>query len=623
MTSKFTHTLLSAAVALGFANISSAETEGSKKIEEVIVSSRLPDNTLRLGTSFSVITEQEIQARGHDSLTDVLITEPGLGVSRNGGNGSTTAIRIRGEEGFRTQLRIDGVLIADPTAPQISPLFEDVISAGIERIEILRGPQGVVYGGDAGGVISVTSKRYEESLGGSLDVKVGSDELRRVTGNVGGSSDQGHFFASYSNLDVDGFNVSENDLSGEDDGYENETFHINGQYNVTEQVSVSGLYRKHEGENQFDNCFNAVFASTNNCRSENDLEIASVAVNYETEVITQRLSYSKTDVVRDSFSDAALSFGSEGEIDQVEYLGSYQLDEAQRIIVGAEWREESDNTNERNQQAVFVNYQTELLSDWFADVSARYDDTDDFGSFDNYRVATSYLFPQSSQGQLKFKANYGTGFRVPSIFEQSFNNNSTFGPAAGLQLSEETSEGYDVGIEWISANDWHVALTWFDQDIDDAIEFDLVSFSGYLQTAGTSNSQGVEFEFDWLVSDTFKVGFNYTYNDTEDGNGDQRLRRPENVANVTLGWDPLNNLSVNAVYRTVNDSVDSVFDPTLGNIRVDLDDYQTVDLTVNYSVTPELDVYANAYNLFDEDYQEVTFFDNAGLTFAIGGRYQF
>ncbi|MCE2026818.1 TonB-dependent receptor plug domain-containing protein [Sessilibacter corallicola] len=615
MTSKFTHTLLSAAVALGFANLSSAETEGSKKIEEVIVSSRLPDNALRLGTSFSVITEQEIQARGHDSLTDVLITEPGLGVSRTGGNGSTTAIRIRGEEGFRTQLRIDGVLIADPTAPQISPLFEDVTSAGIERIEILRGPQGVIYGGDAGGVISVTSKRYEDSLGGSLDVKVGSDELRRVTGNVGGSSDQGHFFASYSNFDVDGFNVTENDLSGEDDGYENETFHINGQYNVTEQVSVSGLYRKHEGENQFDNCFNAVFASTNNCRSENDLEIASVAVNYETEVITQRLSYSKTDVVRDSFSDAALSFGSEGEIDQVEYLGSYQLDEAQRIIVGAEWREESDSTNERNQQAVFVNYQTELLSDWFADVSARYDDTDDFGSFDNYRVATSYLFPQSSQGQLKFKANYGTGFRVPSIFEQSFNNNSTFGPAAGLQLSEETSEGYDVGIEWISANDWHVTLTWFDQDIDDAITFDLVSFSGYVQEVGTSNSQGVEFEFDWLVSDALNVGFNYTYNDTEDSNGGQRLRRPENIANLTLAYDLLSNLRVNAVVRSVRDAID------IGG--VDLDDYETVDLTVNYSLSPDFDVYANAYNVFDEDYQEVNGFNNAGQTFTVGGRYQF
>ncbi len=616
MTSKFTHTLLSAAVALGFANISSAETEGSKKIEEVIVSSRLPDNALRLGTSFSVITEQEIQARGHDSLTDVLIAEPGLGISRNGGNGSTTAIRIRGEEGFRTQLRIDGVLIADPTAPQISPLFEDVTSAGIERIEILRGPQGVIYGGDAGGVISVTSKRYEDSLGGSLDVKVGSDELRRVTGNVGGSSDQGHFFASYSNFDVDGFNVSENDLSGEDDGYENETFHINGQYNVTEQVSVSGLYRKHEGENEFDNCFNAVFALINNCRSENDLEIASVAVNYETEVITQRLSYSKTDVVRDSFSDSALSFGTEGEIDQVEYLGSYQLDEAQRIIVGAEWREESDNINERNQQAVFVNYQTELLSDWFADVSARYDDTDDFGSFDNYRVATSYLFPQSSQGQLKFKANYGTGFRVPSIFEQSFNNSPfVFGQAAGLQLSEETSEGYDVGIEWISANDWHVALTWFDQDIDDAITFDLVSFSGYVQDVGTSNSQGVEFEFDWLVSDALNVGFNYTYNDTEDSGGDQRLRRPENIANLTLAYEVLSNLRLNAVVRSVRDAID------IGG--VDLDDYETVDLTVNYSVTTDFDVYANAYNVFDEDYQEVNGFNNAGQTFTVGGRYQF
>jgi vitamin B12 transporter len=394
---------------------------------------------------------------------------------------------------------------------------------------------------------------------------------------------------------------------------------VNGQLNVTDQVSISGLYRKQEGENEFDGCgsFDADFnfVISQNCLSENDLDIASVAVDFKSDVTTQRLSYSKTDVQRDSLTNGLLSFGTEGEIDLVEYLSSYQLSDHQRVIIGAEWREESDNNNERNQRAVFVNYQTEILTGWFGDISARYDDTDDFGSFDNYRVATSYQFPQTDNGQWRVKANYGTGVRVPSIFEQSFNNASVFGPAAGLQLSEETSEGYDVGIEWISANDWSASLTWFDQEIDDAIEFDLVSFSGYLQTAGTSESQGVELEFDWLIANVVKLGVNYTYNDTEDTQGEQRLRRPENIANVTVGVNVLSNLSVNAIVRTVRDAVD------VGN--ADLDDYETVDVSVNYAVSPDFDAYANVYNLLDDDYQEINSFNNAGLIFSVGGRYQF
>src|SRR5690606_17824284 len=97
----------------------------------------------------------------------LLRSQAGISVSNSGGAGKQTALRIRGEEGFRTLVLIDGVEVSDPTAPQVGPLVENLTAGSeIERIEVLRGPQGFIYGADAGGVIQVVTRRAQEGLQG-------------------------------------------------------------------------------------------------------------------------------------------------------------------------------------------------------------------------------------------------------------------------------------------------------------------------------------------------------------------------------------------------------------------------------------------------------------------------
>ncbi|GAB2191100.1 TonB-dependent receptor [Sessilibacter sp. MAH1] len=596
------------------AAVFSAHSIAATTIEEVVVSSRIPESTLNLSTSVSLIDEQQLQLSGQESLANALAAQPGVGVSHNGGIGSVTTVRIRGEEGFRTQLRIDGVLIADPSAPQVTPVFDDLLVSGVERVEILRGPQGVLYGADAGGVVSITSKRYEDALAGSVDVKAGTDGFQRVTGNVGGSSDLGYFFVSGSDLDVDGFDATS--PTDDKDSYDNQTLQLNGKINLSENWFVKGFYRQHEADNDYDNCFvSATFATSDDCRSDSELDIWSVGIGYKNSVFSHELNASISDISREFFTEGELTFENEGEITQVEYLGSYTPQDSLKIVFGIDSKEEEIAFSERDQLAAFVNVQTQFNDHWFIDIGARYDDVDDFGEYQSFRLGSSYLITFQDSGILKFKASYGSGFRAPSLFEQFLNDTAFFGPAAGLQLDEETSKGYDLGVEWFSEQGWKLSLVWFDQTVEDFIEFDPVFFSGYLQSDDDATSQGVEVAFNWPVSESLELSVNHTYNDTETSNGQQRARRPENITNFSVIAQLIENLTLSSQLSFVSDAIDIDGE--------DLDNYSLLNITVNYAVTPELQVYSNVINALDDDYQEARGFNNGGIQAYVGARYSF
>ncbi len=95
---------------------------GGEPLEEVVVtSSRVPMPLRQVGTSISVITQEEIAQLGFSSLYDVLRTQPAVSVTNTGGAGSATALRIRGEEGYRTLVLLDGIDISDTSGAPGQP----------------------------------------------------------------------------------------------------------------------------------------------------------------------------------------------------------------------------------------------------------------------------------------------------------------------------------------------------------------------------------------------------------------------------------------------------------------------------------------------------------------------
>jgi len=127
--------------------------------ETVVVADRVDTAVTSLAVSVNVLDRELISALGSATLPQLLKSQVGISTTQNGGIGAVSGIRVRGQDAFRTRVLIDGIDISDPSSPQIAPRMEHVLAPSLECVEVLRGTQGLLWGADAGGVISLTSRR--------------------------------------------------------------------------------------------------------------------------------------------------------------------------------------------------------------------------------------------------------------------------------------------------------------------------------------------------------------------------------------------------------------------------------------------------------------------------------
>ena len=390
-------------------------------LEEVVVtSSRIPMPLREVGTSISVVTQQEISELGFTSLYDVLRTQPGVSVTNTGGAGSAAALRIRGEEGYRTLVLLDGIDISDTSGPQVSPRFEQLMSSGVQRVEILRGPQGLMYGADAGGVVNISTIAPTDGFGGEVSAEGGRYGSQQLAGNLGGGNDTVDFNLSGTDFQTDGFNARTTDtVLKDDDGYDNRTANARLGYNATEQLRLSLVGRSVKGKNRFDDCFTVdTFAATDRCRDQYEQQAWRLAADYEAGRFSHQLAYNGNDTDRKFYSDGQSSFSTKGELERSSYLGSFSASEGLRLVYGVDLETESLDDGSldesRDQNGYYLEYQGGFGNRLFLTAGTRYDDNDDFGSHTSYRVSSAYLFALAG-GELKLKGAYGTGFRAPAF----------------------------------------------------------------------------------------------------------------------------------------------------------------------------------------------------------------
>ncbi|HEV2046630.1 MAG TPA: TonB-dependent receptor plug domain-containing protein, partial [Chthoniobacterales bacterium] len=144
------------AVSLSMGSAAEAETQ-----EIVVSATRVETPINQIGSSVTVITDEEIARNQRRSLPDVLQTVPGLNIVQTGGPGGKTSVFMRGSNSNHTKVLIDGIDANDPSQDGVFD-FGQVLTSDIARVEVLRGPQSSLYGSDAlGGVINIVTKKGE------------------------------------------------------------------------------------------------------------------------------------------------------------------------------------------------------------------------------------------------------------------------------------------------------------------------------------------------------------------------------------------------------------------------------------------------------------------------------
>jgi iron complex outermembrane receptor protein len=163
---------------------------------------RAPEPASAVPAAVFVITPDDIRRSGATSLPEVLRLAPGLQVAQQ--DAARYAIGIRG---FADRLARSMLVLMDGRAVY-SPLFagtywevQDTLLEDIERIEIIRGPGGTLWGANAvNGIINIITKRSQDTRGVVASATLGSEARGPVGVRYGGTAGSNGYFRAYAKV---------------------------------------------------------------------------------------------------------------------------------------------------------------------------------------------------------------------------------------------------------------------------------------------------------------------------------------------------------------------------------------------------------------------------------------
>jgi vitamin B12 transporter len=605
--------------------------------EILVVGSRMPTEAYKVGRAVTVLSEVDIQNLGYKYAADLLRFVPGVAVSRSGGYGGVTQIRIRGSEANHSVVLIDGVDVSAAGTGEFD--MSSLLAADIERIEVLRGPQGGLYGSNAlGGVVNIVTRRPVDGMSLQSELEAGGNKTRQAAVSVAGGNSKVQGRLSFIKRQSE-FDISTDDslLGGEDDRDDNQT--ISGQVSasLTDQLTLQGFGRFTEKQTDTDGFDftggpqQGLPIDNNSFSDSEDLTLGLTAtLNSLEDRSTTRMSVAHTKSELDGGT-----FGSESARDLVSLDSSWVWPEivglGQQTTAFVQYEEESFKnlfptdisqvaTQERDMLGYGLEHRLSINEELFINASLRHENNDAFKDSTTYALDVSYRLSEAGS---RLHASYGSAVTNPTFFEQFGFVPGTF--VGNPDLEPEESKGWDVGVEQVLFDGaLLVDVTWFDVALDKEIAS---SFPSVINLSGESSRQGIEFSADWQPSEQTSLNINYTYTDAEEPAGIE-VRRPKHMASlnvVQLLFDGRANLAIGALYN--GESFDSDFRNFFTNgfiaERTETDSYTTVNVNARYAFNEAFEVYVRIENLFDADNSDQIGYALPGRTAFAGLRYSF
>ena len=601
--------LLAAASSVALLSSVAYAAEAEEGDVEAVIITRLPtEPTSVLG--LTVITDADIDRRQAVFAADILGDVPGLSLSRNGGFGGVTTVRMRGAAGDKTLVLIDGVVQNDASSPNGGYDFAGLDLADVERIEILQGPQGSLWGSDAiGGVISLTSR---ELNGLRFGLEGGTYATLRGSAAAGVATERFAINGSISGYRSDGVSKAANGV--EDDGFESWSASVGGRVAIGDRVTLDGRVRYSAFDTDLDG-YDAFFAFGDTAdRSESESWSGFSRLRADDVAgLDHSLTISGYDLQRDNISAFSSSYqadrgtvryslGRGGAGDTLAFVAGLERDETEATV-------STGDTADLDATSLFGVLRWRPLEPLTLTGALRYDDPDDFDSETTARLSASY---EVGAG-FTLQASWGQGYKVPTISQVVCDFCFPAGPSLGLK--PEKADGWDLGASWRSPDDRLFAqVTGYRLEVEDQISYGIGRYLNIDRTTTTGVTAAFDAEFGPV---TVRAGYAYTdaINATT---GARLLRVPEHSGSVSLGWSN-DRFDTRLTVRAEGEQVDSNPSTFAGEIR---DGFVTADLTGGWKLNDRLTVTARIENLADKDYQESLGYRETGRAAYIGIRFR-
>ena len=513
--------------------VDSAEQDPAKLPDTTIIANRIATPISQVGSSVSVLDVDLLSEAGIRSLDEALKFVPGVTSDSVGGQkGSSSDLYIRGLRTTHTHIIIDGIRISDTNSGFV--LSKQFLGSsnlnGLSRVEILRGPQGALYGGDSiGGVIGLYSKQGEGDHSGSVHVEAGSFNTWSSSLAAQGSSESLSYSISL------GHDLTDNDLPH--NSFEMESYAIRLDYELNNRLrmglTLRGADSTYEGpqtgpfysgpdDSDFRYNLTTLFAE----HKINDIWSSKLTLGiYEQESdFVSRAPTPGFPGFSLPTSPPTISYANDESLTK---YGAYwdntiKWNSQHTTIAGLVYEKSDylfrdsfggDDNRERKQNGLYANHIWNITNQWSISGGLRcedYNDDDSNGFNDDvitWRLANAYTFARSNT---IIRSSLGHGFRIPNSNE--LNGNPAFGIAPNSSLDPVESLGWDLGIEQAFCDgQYTLAVTYFGNRLENAITN---PGDGYINTPGISETSGIEASGEAnFFNDRLNIALSYTWLD--------------------------------------------------------------------------------------------------------------
>ena len=584
--------------------------------EYVVTAARTETKLVDTPANISVVTAEQIESRHYQDVAEALKDVPGASVLDGGNGTSQKAFQLNGDD--RVLVLVDGRRVNSDMGLGSGRASFDLNKLPdvdlIERIEVMKGAGGALYGSDAvGGVVNIITKKADRSYGkvslayGSSGAKDMSAMYSFKQGKTGVNVTVAKYeqdYYKYKDVATD----STKRWPGASD-FTNEKVSLSVEQELSEgsNLTLGYDYAKYEGMGT---------SQVQYSSSRTEKETKNLFIKYDwtlNEKDKGYLQYYHND--QDYFFYSPKVETTDG----IDMQQAITITDNNKAIVGFSWRE-SDVYNDGyykekssiDNLAFFVNDTWEFAPTWTLNAGVRYDDHSKAGDETTLSMGLNKKINDYSH----IYANWSQIYNVPNGDDlYYYSPGSTWGGIyyggnyGNENLKPETGDVWTIGYTTKVGDNTEIGFNCFESNINDAIDWSPDSKGDYYATnIDEQSKKGMEI----TLNHRFNDNPSYTYVNVKknvDNQGDLKdYNYMPNVYRVGLNynegkWDA--NLWLRA--GTGGSTANNPYYYNGGkNYRVSYLDssYLTIDMTATYRATNNLKVYAKVYNLFNEAYCE-------------------